>query len=510
MRTEKSLKNSIVAIITNTLTIIIGFVAQSFFIQYLGKSYLGINGLFNNLISMIAIAELGIGPAIIFHLYRPIAKKEIEKIKSLMLFYKKCYRIIASITFLLGILVIPFLPRIVGEVAITESIYIIYAMFLIDAVISYLLSYKRSILYANQENYLVNLVHIGYLIFTNLFMIMALMYTKNYYLYLGIKIIMRFLENYMIALLADRKYRFLKESAKELDKETYQDIIKRVKAMITHKVGSYIVFSSDNIIISMFLKNGIDYVGLYANYSMIITSVKTLFGQLISSITASIGNLLVTDKNKSYDIFQKILYINFILATFGTTGILVLMNDFITLWIGEEFLLSNVVLITLAIHYFLTAMRDSYSTFMTAAGICYENRFVPIYECIVNLIFSIILVKFIGLPGVFIGTIISNMVLFLYSHPLFLYKPIFQKNYGRYFLDLSKYMIGGFMIIALTYGLSQYIHLEHLYLNLIVKFALCLILPNLIIIVTTCKTKEFQYFKKVIIRLKNKLKPTNE
>ena len=502
MRTEKSIKNGIVAIITNILTVIIGFVTQSIFINALGKSYLGINGLFNNIIAMLSVADLGLGTAIIFNLYKPIAEKNIEKIKSLMMFYKKCYRVIAIVVLILGVCVIPFLKYMVKDVAIPESILLIYMMFLIDTVISYLLSYKRSLLYANQENYYVNIVHIGYLIIGNFLMALILIFFKNYYLYLIIKIIIRFLENLAISIIANKKYVFLKEKdAEKIDKTTYKDIIKRVKAMINHKVGAFVVMGTDNILIATILRDGINYVGLYSNYSMVITAVTNLLGQVISSITASIGNLIATsDKEKNYSIFKNVLYINFLLAIFGTIGILLIMKDFIVIWIGEEFLLPQIVLIVLCANFFLRAMRNTYDTFKAAAGICYEDRFVPIMEAVINIVVSIILGNIFGIVGIFLGTVLSNLLLFLYSYPKFVYKFIFQKNKLCYYKDLCKYLVIGALVIILSYilgGIFTY-KITNSIVKIIIELLITIIVPNLIIFIITHKTEEYYFFVNII------------
>ena len=202
MRTENSIKNSITSVISSIVSMVIGFIAQAIFIRILGAEYLGLNGLFTNIFTMLGIFELGIGSAIVYNLYKPIAENKTEEIKSLMLFYKKAYNIIAILVFGSGLLVIPFLKTIVGEITSDINIYIIYIMFLLNTASSYLMTYKRSLIYANQQDYIINIVHIGYLIIMNLAQLMLLYTTKNYYLYLSIKIICQLLENIILTLYA--------------------------------------------------------------------------------------------------------------------------------------------------------------------------------------------------------------------------------------------------------------------------------------------------------------------
>ena len=213
MRTKKTIINSIISILMYSINIIIGFIFQKIFIMTLGNEYLGLNGLFTNILSILAVVELGFGNAIIYHLYKPLAEKNEKEINLLIKFYKKTYNLIAAIIFLLGIVSMLFLKNIIGEVNIEENVYLLYFIALFDIVASYLLTYKRSILYANQETYIVNIVHIGYIFILNLTGIILLILTKNYIFYLILKVIFRILENIIITIVVNKKYPFLLRKA---------------------------------------------------------------------------------------------------------------------------------------------------------------------------------------------------------------------------------------------------------------------------------------------------------
>lgn len=506
MRTKNSIKNIIAAMSSNIVTIIVGLIAQAIFIKILGTEYLGLNGLFTNIISMLAIVELGVGNAIIYNLYQPIATKNVQKIKSLMHFYKKSYRIIGFVILLLGLILIPFLPLLIEEVTININITGVFLLFLIETVCSYFLSYKRSILYANQKNYLIQLIHIAYTILLNTLQLFILYFTKNYYLYLIIKILMRILENIVITLVANKLYSYLKENdVKELDKETEKDIFKKVKALFFHKIGGFVVLGTDNIIISKYL--GLVSVGLYSNYYLIINAVQTLFGQMIIALTPSVGDMLVGEQEeKIFDTFKKIRFINFWIATFTGISLLILMEPFIKLWIGDEFLLSFSVLIVLVFNYFQKMMRNTYQTFKEAAGIFYEDRFVPLVESALNIIVSILLVKYLGLVGVFIGTIISGMVLWGYSYPKYVYKNLFKRSYLNYIKETIGYLLLFISIASMTYLLSSIIHFNQIYLTFIVNLLISLFIPNLLLLLFFYKTEHFKYFKTIINKIIKKEK----
>ena len=500
MRTKNSIKNVIAAMLSNIITIIIGLIAQAVFIKILGVEYLGLNGLFTNIISMLGIVELGLGNAIIFNLYKPLALNDTETIKSLMKFYKKSYILIASVVLIIGLVIIPFLPLLIEKVTININIVGIYLLFLIDIVCSYLLSYKRSIFYADQKNYYVSIIHIGYTILLNLSQLVILFFTKNYYLYLAIKIIIRLIENLIITILANKKYPYLLEKKiKNIDKRIEKDIFTKVKALFFHKIGGFIVLGTDNILISKYL--GLAVVGLYSNYYMIINAIQTLFSQALVALTPSVGNLLVKEnKNKTFEVFKRIRFMNFWIATFTSVCILNMMQQFITIWIGEKYLLADVVLIVLVFNFFQKMMRNSYQTFKEAAGIYYEDRYVPLFESIINIVASIILVKIIGLPGIFLGTIISGFVLWFYSYPKYIYKKLFDRRIIDYLKETISYILLFVIIAFITFKISSLVIIDNTFIKLLINTLICMIIPNLIMLMIFFKSDNFKYYLNFLLK----------
>jgi len=504
MRAINSIKNTGVALLCNLISVVIGFVAQKAFLQTLGLEYAGLNGLFNNIVSMLAIAELGIGTAIVYHLYKPIAEKDISRIKTLMQFYKVSYRVIALIVLILGICIMPFLHSIVGETSAYESIYAIYALFLADTVISYLLTYKRSILYANEKNYVVNLVHIGYLLLMNALQIATLYIFQNIFIFLGIKVTCRFLENVVITIIANKKYAYLKEKQVEpIDTKTKTDIFTKVKGLIFHKVGGFLVLGSDNIIISVLF--GVKTVGLYTNYSMIVTAIENLLSQVFSSITASIGNLLVEENSeKSYQTYKRLLFFNFVTVTFCTIAFLQLVEPFITIVYGAEYVLPVVVALTIAIKFYFQNMRKTMNGFKEAAGVFYEDRYIPLIEVAVNIVTSVVLGKLIGLAGVFIGTAISSLVLYGYSYPKYVYVPTFKKGTWQYWKENGYYLGMMAILFALTQLAVMYLPLTNVWAVFFVRMIASIAVPSIGIWVLFRKKEEWMYFKGLLKNIVHK------
>lgn len=510
MRTNYSVKNSLTAIISNLIIFFIAFIAQAIFIRILGAEYLGLNGLFSNIITILSIFELGIGNAIVFNLYKPIAENDTEKINSLMSFYKRAYNMIAFLIFIFGILLMPFLKYIVGDISIDINIYLVYFLFILSTVSSYLMIYKRNLIIATQRNYIINIVHMIYLIILNFSQLLILFLTKNYYLYLIIKIALQFVENFVITYIASKLYPNINIfNAKKLDKETEEDIFNRVKALVFHKVGTVIINGTDNILISHFL--GIIQVGLYSNYYTVINAINMIFSQVISSTTASVGNLLITEsKDKIFDTFKKIRFLNFWIACFTGVCLLVLLQPFISIWVGEQYLLEFSVVCVLVFNYYQKMMRNSYSTFKDSGGIWIEDRYVPLIESILNIFFSILFLKLFGLVGVFIGTIFSGLALWLYSYPKFVYKNLFGRKYKDYFKETFGYIFLFFIICFIVYSITSKVNLNNLILQILLNLIICIIVPNFILVVIFRKSSNFKYFmtllNKILSRIKNVIK----
>ena len=264
---------------------------------------------------MLCIAELGIGNAIVFYLYKPLHENNVTLINSLMCFYKRAYRIVALVVFVIGLILMPFLHLFIGSTNLCVNIYIIFSLFLLDACVSYLLSYKRSILYADQKNFVINIVHLICVLLMNVIQILILVLYKNFIFYLIIKIIFRLLENLVISTYVDKNYSYLtNKDVSKLDSSILDDIKKKVMALFVHQIGAFCVNGTDNLIISKFL--GLVYVGLYSNYFLIINSISSLFSQTFSAVTSSVGNLLVSENiKKSLSVFKRMNFINLWFST---------------------------------------------------------------------------------------------------------------------------------------------------------------------------------------------------
>lgn len=498
MRTINSIKNAIMSVISNLILIVFGFVTQKIFLQQLGVEILGINSLFTNIMSMMAIAELGFGVSILYNLYKPIAQDDKEQIKSLMSFYKKSYRCIAGIILALGLCILPFLNSIV-ETTVDINIYVVFMLFVGDTIASYLLSYKRSLLYAYQENYIVDLAHIIYIIVLNVLEIALLYTTKSFILILIIKIVCRLAENIEISIIVNKRFPFIKEkNVKKISKDVLNDIKIKIKSLLFHRIGGIVVLGSDSIVITKVL--GITQMGIYSNYNTVLSAITNLLTQILNAITGSVGNLLVTEStDKTYSIYKKISFVNSLIYSFATIGIYTCIQTLIKVWVGEEYLITQLALIVICINFYFQGQRNTINVFKNAAGIFYEDRYIPLVEAIVNLVSSIILAKFFGLAGVFMGTIISVAVLFLYSYPKYVYKPLFKREKRQYIKEVGKYFLIMLATGAVISIIISNIQINNLFVQLIINVIVCTILFILINYIIFRKTEEFKYCKNMAL-----------
>lgn len=506
-RSKKSFKNLYTALIGQSVGLVISFIARIIFINYLGAEYLGLNGLFTNILSVLSLAELGIGEAITFSLYKPLSTNDIYKCQMLMQLYKKVYTIIGVIIFAVGICITPFLQFLIAELPDIKNIHFIYILFVFNSAVSYLFSYKRNLIIADQNRYIVTIYRYVFYFILNVLQIIFLIFTKNYIIFLLLQISSTIIENIFISRKANIMYSFLKDKNKiPLDLESKNQIVKNTKAMIMHKIGGIIVNSTDNIILSKFVS--IASVGFYSNYYLIINALNTVYGQVFSSLTASVGNLYVTEsKKKTYDIFKKIYFLNFFIYSISSICLIILFNKFIILWLGKKYLFSMDIVLILVINFYVSGMRKSVLTFKESAGLFYNDRWKAIVEGFVNLVASLILVKIYGIFGVFLGTFISSIFVCVWIEPYVLYKYGFNENVMSYFKQYFKYLVFTVVVGFICFYIIINFSISNAFLDFLASAFFTLIFSFSFIVIIFHKCDEFEfYYNKVLSFIKKYIK----
>ena len=500
-RTKNSAINATVAMISKIIYTVMSFVCRTFFIKTLGTEYLGVNGLFTNILTILSFAELGIGNAIIFKLYKPIAEGNEERVKTLLHFYKTVYFLIGVFILAVGLCVIPFLDVIIKETPnIKENITFIYILFLCNTSISYFFTYKKSIITGYQNEYILSLVNLIATLAMNILQIIFLMVTHNYIIYLLIQISATLLENIVDAIIAGKKYPYINsKNYTKISKEERRGIFNDVKSLFVYKLGYVISNGTDNIIISSFL--GVTQVGLLSNYTTITNAITTLLSTSFNSVTASIGNLnTIKEREKKEAVFYQILYISFVIYGYISIAMTILLNKFIFIWLGKDYLLSISISIALGFNLYVDGMRYINYTYRNTLGLFKKGRILPLISSIANIVLSLILVKYIGMFGVLIATGLTRLAILTWYDPYLIHKTEFKTSSKRYYFTYLYYL----MIVIITFVINYKI-IDILPLNGILGFVLegiiITIVTAIIFIISTFKLKEVGQLKEKIIKM---------
>ncbi|MEN1937245.1 hypothetical protein AAIE21_17085 [Paenibacillus sp. 102] len=503
MRVKNSIINISAGIGNQIIVTSLSFISRTVFINTLGIEYLGINGFLTNILSMLSLAEAGIGASIMYSLYKPVAENDQEKINILMRLYRKAYMVIALIVLLLGLSLMPFLGYFIKDSNV-ENIHWIYLIFLFNTVAPYLYMHKNSFLSVSQKGYIVTGIYSISSITSTCLKIGILHFTKNYILYLVIDSMITVTTSIALAIIVNRMYPFLKNKVSGvLDAETKEKIVKNVKAIVLQNIGNYLVLGTDNIIISSFIS--VAAVGLYSNYNMLIDICRNFTYQIFNNTYHSVGNLVAEESiERVYSVYKVYMLLNFWLYSFFSILLCIIMEPFITLWIGSDYLMSKSVLFVLVIIFYERGMRNSITTVKTTAGVFHEDRYAPLVQAAVNLAVSIVLVKYMGIMGVFLGTLVSVITVPFWLTPYLVYKNVFNRPVMDYFLKYSYYAAIGIGTYFITSFVSNFT-LSSNFLELLLKGIICIIVPNVIYILIFHKTTEFKYLFGIIRGISQKL-----
>lgn len=502
MRTKNSIRNLIVAWAGQIVLLLCTFVSRSVFVSILSAEYLGISGLFSNILSMLSLVDLGIGISIAYYLYEPLAEQNEKKICQLMNYFKKIYTSIGIIVFLIGVVLTPFLEWFIKEDLTIPHIKFIYILYVLDSALTYFSAYKSSLVNADQKNYIVSLYQNIIKIVQTVMAIGILAITKDYIAYYSITLVATVLYNVMITRKANKLYPFLKNYKSEvIDEELKQKIKKNTVAMMCHKIGNVLVNSTDNLLISKFVS--IVSVGLYSNYSMILINLNKIISQIFSSMTASIGNFNVSESDeKKEKLFYTLFLMNFEIYNFCSIGLFVLFNPFIKLWLGDEFLMSQTIVLIIVLNNYLQGVRKTVLSFKDASGLFQNDKYKAIIESVINLVSSIILVKYWGILGVFIGTTISFAATCLWVEPLVLFKYGLKASLMKYFKTYLLYFIETSACVAIAYYISTFI--PEGILGFILRMVVCGLVWGLSVLIFHSRSEEFKTLLSKVIKSKGK------
>lgn len=504
-RKKSSLLNFATGLGAQAITIISNFICRTIFIATLGEAYLGINSLFSNLLSMLSLADLGVGTAIIYYMYEPLAQKDEHRIVALMDFYRLLYRIIAIVITVLGICLIPFLPYLVSDyerlAQLGLNAPLVFLIYLFQSVSSYLLFAHRSvILRADQKLYIINSVETVSIVLQNILQIISLILFENFIAYVLIQIFFSLLRNIMNASIAQKKYPYIrKKSEQKISKEDIKTIFKDCRAVFIYRINRVILKSTDNIVLSAIL--GLKSIALYSNYYVFYTMIHGIFTRINTAIIHSIGSLHAEKSiDHEYKVFRALLLIMVIIGGTAAVGVSLCADELITVWIGNSWTIQQPFSSLLGIELLFLCLQYFLSKYRNAVGLFQQLQIWPIIGSVVNLVLSVVLVKRIGISGVILGTVFAEAIIFLVIDPYAIYKYGFKNHFSlrEFYWFLLKQIV--FLIVA--YFLSRFvcsfvvIHIG--WISVLAHILICGCVTPAIMVLFNIRGSEMRYLFKII------------
>jgi len=460
-RTKNTKRNMTFGLLLKLYQIVAPFLMRTVMIFAMGVQYLGLNSLFTSILHILNLAELGVGSAMVFSMYKPIAQEDERTICALMRLYRRYYRIIGLVIGAVGVALTPVIPHLVsGTIPAELDMRILYLLNLGATVLTYwLFAYKNCLLQAYQRTNVSSIITVITNTLQYALQLVALLVWKNYYLYVIMAMLTQVVNNIMTAVVTTRLYPRYKPVGRLLREETRQ-INRRITDLFACKLGGVVLSSSDTIVISYFL--GLTVLAIYQNYFFILTSIIALVEIIFTSMIAGLGNSFVTEtKEKNYADFEKFTFIFLGLICVCTCCFLGLYQPFMEMWLGKGLMLNFEAVVCFATYFYVYTLNRLLSVYKDAAGLWHEDRFRPLLVAVLNLTLNILLVQWRGIVGVVLATVISQVIL---GMPWLLHN-MFKLFFGldklkKYLLQLLSYTSATILAGTLTCALCWHIDIQ--------------------------------------------------
>lgn len=498
-RTKNSVRNILWGLVNRIIGIIMPFFMRTLLIRLLGIQYAGLGNLFSSVLGVLSLAELGIGSALTFSMYAPAANNDIKMLSALLNFYKHCYRIIGIILLMVGLTFMPFIQFLIkGQYPSDLNLYLLYGIYLFNTVISYFMfAYKGAVLSVYQRKDVQSNIGSIWQIIQYLAQVVLLIAFRNYYIYMIVSPFISIGSNIMTAYYADKLFPQVTCTG-IIDSKSKAEITKKVKGMFFQKIGSVVLNSADNIVISTFL--GLSVLALYNNYYMIISSLFGILAVIMNAIIPSVGNAINTKSlDENYDDFKKFNFIYIWIISWFSVCLLCLYQPFMTLWLrNEELVLSDQIIFIFVAYFFIYKWMDMNYVYQEAAGLWWENRYVPLIAAMLNLLINVFLVQVIGLSGILISTIISILLVYDIGYIRIIFRFFLKRSPREYIRRQFYYAIVAVLSMIITYNICNWFDRGG-YIEFFWKGILCIVIPNSIFVVFYHRLPEFkivyQYLK---------------
>ncbi len=451
--------NARVNLIFYFLTLALSFFSRKIFLDTLGADFVGLTGTLQNLLGFLNLAELGIGSAIGYVLYKPLFDHDETKINEIISVFGYLYRWIGKIILIAGCILACFLPLIFPNTEFDLGlIFFAYFSFLASSLIGYFANYKQTLLGADQKNYVVTAYFQTATIIKTIIQMALAYYTGNYYLWVIVELSFGIIYSFILNWKINQVYPWLRSEVSQgrILFKKYPEVMKYTKQLFVHKFTTFIQFQTTPFLIYAFVS--LQTVAFYGNYTIITDKLSVFIGNLLGSTGAGVGNLIAEgDRNKIMKVFWELLAIRFWFASIFIFALYFLLEPFIILWLGKQYILNKSILIILLCNVFIMQTRGVTDQFLYGYGL-FRDVWAPIAEAVIYLVVALIAGSCLGLKGVLLGGIISMLIIVCGWKPVFLFKSgfhfplyIYWFNWGKHlFLMFITFIIGDYVVALIT------------------------------------------------------------
>ncbi len=500
-RIQNTKRNVFWGTIEKIITLFMPFVLRTVLIRVLGEEVLGLNSLFTSILQVLNMAELGFSGAVVYNMYKPIAENDSESICALMALYKKVYYVIGCVVFVVGLALLPFLPKLINsEVPSGYNIYILYLIHLINSGVSYFLfAYKNCLLNAYQRNDVISKVSTLTHFIQYAYQLIILIFLKDYYLYIAILPAISILNNVINALIVSKMYPDYKPKG-ILSKEQKDSIKKNVTGLMIGKICIVSRNSFDNIFLSAFISLPI--VSRYGNYYYILTALNAFLAVVMNSMLSGIGNSIVVDtKEKNYHDFRLFNFMFMWIYGWCTVCLVCLYQPFMKAWMGEKAMFPFLTVILFCVYFYSLKLSDIRSVYSTAAGLFWQNRKYVIAEVVANVILNFVFVKIWGVNGIIVATNVSIIFInFIWGTKVLFNNYFTEMSFVKFILEQLLYALITVFNCVLTYKICSLFSLNGL-LDFAAKGCICLVVANIFYWIVYRKTKMFADSKQFALKI---------
>jgi O-antigen/teichoic acid export membrane protein len=492
-RKKNATLNIFFGYITQIAIFILSLVSRRIFLKFLSIDYLGINGLYSNILSVLALPELGLDTAVVFSLYKPVADDDSRLIYSLLAYFKKVYYTIAIVIFSIGMMIIPFLKYIISSNLPLNSLIIYYVLFLTNTVVTYLVAHKVALLSASQNQRIQKIISLMTTIILQILQIVVLCVWANYYIYLLCTIVSTVISNIILDYVCNRIYPeiFRKQDKVNIDK---RNILNTFYATFVYKIGVVAINNTDNILISMLVSTAA--VGLYSNYCSLITALRGFIAVITTSLISGIGSLAATgNRTKQLTLFNTMLLFYHTIAAMSFVGFNLLFNNVIEVWLGEQYIFNNIIVFIISLNFYIDTAITPVWMYREANGIFKDVRYLMIARASLNIALSIIFGKLWGVFGILFATTISLLLTNFLYEPRILFQKVFCKSCSLYWIKQMKYFVLTIGSLVICYMLNFYIGSS--LFQLLAKAIIIVIIVPLVFVLFNRHTPEFEELIKI-------------